>query len=72
MGINCTAASAVCHGPLHLGGMDIFNLKQNRARGCPHESSGLPHTQGWWSGSYAPDFHRSPSATSRRSLACGP
>jgi hypothetical protein len=27
MGINCTTASAVHHGPLQLGGMDIYNLE---------------------------------------------
>ena len=27
MGINHTMATAVCHGPLHLGGFDVFNLE---------------------------------------------
>ena len=26
MGINCATATAIQHGPLHLGGFDIFNL----------------------------------------------
>ena len=26
MGINCMTATAIHHGPLHLGGFDIFNL----------------------------------------------
>ena len=27
MGINHTTATAVCHGPLHLGGFNVFNLE---------------------------------------------
>ena len=27
MGINRTTATTICHGPLHLGGFDIFNLE---------------------------------------------